>query len=230
MVEELAIKGNEVYFQYNSNCDKALELEQNFGAIGIHVSLEQVFKENGLNRFPKECDILVNCIGKHIVVQEAEKVCVDDLDELLRINVEIPFLFIQYLLPYMKRKANGCIVNLSSICGKCIGENNIPYILSKHALSALTKCIAKEYGKYGIRCNEVTPGAIYSKMNDTILSQEAILYGYDLYEYIQLEKKMNPSGDFLQPADVVKAIKFLISDDSRSINGLSLVIDNGQTI
>lgn len=222
VIKKFVNLGYDVYFQYHDNVKFAKKLMREYGVKGIQISAEQMIEKKDFSGVPKDCKILINCIGKHIVVQEAESVKVEEIDCLFKTNVEVPFLFIKYFLPYMKQIGCGYIINISSVCGLRIGENNIPYILSKHALSALTKCIAEEYGQYGIRCNEICPSAIKSNMNDEILKKESELYGYGLQEYIFLEGGKEP----LDPEVIVDSIIFLISDKASGINGYSLVIDN----
>lgn len=223
VIKELTNLGYEVFFQYGQNDECADILTDKYGAKGFKI----LFDSDNINMnlelwgIPPECDILVNCVGAHVVVKNAESVSIRNIEYLFKTNVEIPFLFIRHMLPYMKARRHGKIINVSSICGLSVGENNIPYILSKHALSALTKCIAEEYKSYGIRCNEICPSAIRSKMNDKILYTEAQMYGVNINEYIKLEQ---PNGT-LEPQSVVNAISFLISDKADEINGISLVID-----
>lgn len=228
IIKELVEQGHKVYFQYGNNEKTARELEEKYGARGIKILLELGEKNIELQKYdiPNDCAILINCVGAHIVVEEAENVNLSDIEQLFKINVVFPFAFIKYFLPYMKSSAYGRIVNISSICGLSIGENNIPYVVSKHAFSALTKCIAAEYKDYNIRCNEVCPSAIQSKMNEMILSTESQLYGVALSDYIKQEQ---PQGA-LSPATVINAILYLISEKSDPISGISLVIDNGNAI
>lgn len=226
-IKELSQMGYEVFFQYGSNEIMAERIENNCGAKGIKIKFGDELRNVDLHRLgvPSDCDILINCIGAHIVVQNAETVTTEAADMLYKINVEVPFMFIRHMLPYMKLRSFGKIINLSSVCGLKVGENNIPYIISKHALSALTKCIALEYENVGIRCNEICPSAVKSKMNDFILAEEAKIYKIRLEDYIRQEQ---PDGA-LEPEAVVNAVLYLLSDSAAMLNGVSLVVDDGSS-
>ena len=88
----------------------------------------------------------------------------EDWDRTIALNLTAPFLLIRQCLPHMVRENWGRIVNISSIYGLRAVETNLPYTVSKHGLSGLTKTVAREYGAHGITCNEICPGPMKSRL------------------------------------------------------------------
>jgi 3-oxoacyl-[acyl-carrier protein] reductase len=117
--------------------------------------------------------------------------------------------------PMMKRRG-GAIVNMSSIVGLHGNAGQTNYAASKAGLIGLTKSLAKELGSRGIRVNAVAPGYISTELTDVLPEQarEAIL-------------SQTPLGRLGEPADVARAVRFLVSDAAAFITGDVLAVDGG---
>ena len=117
--------------------------------------------------------------------------------------------------PMMKRRA-GAIVNMSSIVGVRGNAGQTNYAASKAGLIGLTKSLAKELGSRGIRVNAIAPGYISTELTDVLPepAREAILSG-------------TPLGRLGDPADVARAVRFLVSDSAAFITGDVLAVDGG---
>ena len=130
-------------------------------------------------------------------------------------------------LPYMVKNRWGRIINISSIYGLRACEGNLPYNVSKHGLSALTKTVAKEYSQYGISANEICPGPIESKLLDRIAQYHADNEGESKSDYLALLANDIPGRRLATPFDVAATALFLASEQAGYINGVSIPVDGG---
>ncbi|MBD2786224.1 SDR family oxidoreductase [Xenorhabdus sp. DI] len=171
--------------------------------------------------YDTENNVLVNCAG-------TREICsIDELtlplwERIFSINVTACFLssksFCQNII---RRKLNGCVINIASVSGILGEPNRTAYVSSKHALLGLTKQLALEYGIYSIRVNAIAPGVIRTPLTESYY-----------HDKLQLEKIHK--GQFLpslgMPEDVAQATYFLASKDASFITGSTLVVDGGWTI
>lgn len=225
LIKKLADEKVKIFFQYGNNQKYAEYLSEKYGAVAVRWDAESTDEGKIEQLFPGNVDVLINCIGSHISVGNAETVNALQIEMLYKINVIAPFLFIKRVLPYMREHRRGYILNVSSICGIMTGEDNLPYILSKHALTAMTKCIAAEYRKFGIRCNEVCPNMIDSKMMRGIFREEAEKYNTPLNLYIDSIKESMGENSFLKPENVVETMIHIVSGELKNMNGQSIILE-----
>ncbi|MDX1959096.1 MAG: glucose 1-dehydrogenase [Leptospiraceae bacterium] len=148
----------------------------------------------------------------------------NQFEEVFQINVKGTWLCIKNSISEII-KTKGCIVNISSTAGIVgVPYGIAPYSASKHAIIGLTKSIALEYAKEGIRVNAIAPGAI-----DT----EGMNKRYNQTENPEETRKINaksyPSGRIATPIEVAKAVIWLLGDESSFINGAVIPIDGGKT-
>lgn len=162
------------------------------------------------------CDVLVNCAGIFIggEVHVADE---EDFDMQMNVNVKGVFLTSKYFLPEMLERKSGCILNVSSICGIRGGYNCAGYSASKAALNNLTRSMALDYMKSGIRVNAVCPSATETKMFMTGTTQEVM----DIFV------NGNPANRIGKPSEVADLLVFLASDKASYINGACISIDGG---
>lgn len=143
-------------------------------------------------------------------------------DQIININVKGVWLSMKYEIPEMLKNGRGAIVNTASVAG-LIGVPGIPiYIASKHAVLGLTKSVALEYAKSGIRVNAVSPAAIETDMVDRFVGKER--------EARQQLAAMHPVGRMGKPEEIADAVIYLCSDKASFITGQSLAVDGGFTV
>lgn len=164
------------------------------------------------------CDALINCAGIFIG-GEVHVSSEDDFDKQMNVNVKGVFLTSKYFIPGMLEQKGGCIVNVSSVCGIRGGYNCAGYSASKAAVNNLTRSMALDYMRNGIRVNAVCPSATETKMFMTGTTQEVL----DIFT------GGNPSGRIGTPSEVADLIVFLASDKASYINGACISIDGGLT-
>ena len=146
-------------------------------------------------------------------------------DEMLVINLRGVFLGCKHGVPALARAGGGAIVNMGSSTGR---HDTIPgsaaYMASKAGVEALTKSVALQVARQGIRVNAICPGIIQTPLS---LAQKD---GSQAAEFFARFAARIPLGRVGQPADVAAVVAFLASDQARQITGAALLIDGGQTM
>jgi len=168
-------------------------------------------------------DVLFNNAGVYLE-KVAEDTSEEEWDRVLDINLKGTFLVTKYAVPHMKKQRSGAIINNSSDAG-LVGNRSCPaYCASKGAITIMSKAMALDYAKYGIRVNTINPGCIDTPM----LAQEAKASG-NTRKYMQRTREDHPIGRVGTPEEVAHAVLFLASNDSSFVTGAALSIDGGLT-
>lgn len=139
-------------------------------------------------------------------------------DSVMDVNAKGTFLVIQSVLPMMKARKYGRIVNIASIGGKHGAPSQAHYSASKAAVMGFTRVLAQEVGVDGITANCVCPGIILTDMGRVNLDDPSIKKSW------QDKTAMRRIGD---PEDVVGAVAFFASDDAAFVTGQTLNVDGG---
>ncbi|MGH7230588.1 MAG: SDR family NAD(P)-dependent oxidoreductase [Nitrospiraceae bacterium] len=147
---------------------------------------------------------------------------VDDAtwNEVLDINLTGVFRMTRAVVPEMLKAGGGAIVNVSSVGGLVGFWGSAPYGTSKGGLEVLTRCVAMDYAKQGIRCNSICPGLVQTPMSEPLLNNPE-MRAEALSAY--------PISRVGTPDEVAKMIVYLASDDSAWVTGSSFTIDGGLT-
>eukprot|EP01097_Dermamoeba_algensis_P003001 TRINITY_DN2207_c0_g1_i1.p1 TRINITY_DN2207_c0_g1~~TRINITY_DN2207_c0_g1_i1.p1 ORF type:complete len:254 (+),score=79.08 TRINITY_DN2207_c0_g1_i1:176-937(+) len=184
---------------------------------------ERVIKEWG------GVDILVNNAGMQYV-SPIESFPVDIFHAIMSINFFSAFHLIRLLLPSMKEKRWGRIINVSSVYGLVASPNRAAYVSSKHALVGLTKTVALEVAREGITCNAINPGFVQTKLIEDQVTKKAEESNKSFQETVdEMLSQKQPTRTFIQPDDVAAFVLFLCSSPAHGINGSILPIDGGWT-
>jgi len=168
-------------------------------------------------------DILFNNAGVYIEKQ-AEETTEADWDRVLDINLKGTFLVSKYAIPYMKKRGHGVIINNSSDAGLIANRDCPAYCASKGGVTILTKALALDHAKDGIRVNCVNPGVI-----ETPMLQREVDAAEDPKSYVRQSEELHPIGRHGRPEEVARAVLFLASDESSFVTGAALSVDGGTT-
>lgn len=168
----------------------------------------------------RRVDILVNNAaawrGDGLLHQVSE----EDWDYVLAGTLKSVYLCTRAALAGMMAQRGGVIVNINSVNG-IAGVHLAAYTAAKGGVISLTRLLALQYGRYGIRVNAICPGTIMTESSrrhyDTRPEQEAEL------------RALYPAGEFGTPADIAGCALYLASQEARFVNGATFVVDGGMT-
>jgi len=157
-----------------------------------------------------EVDILVNNAGFE-VFGPLEEMTVTDLEDQFQTNVSGPFRLITSVLPGMRQRGSGVIVNVSSVAGVVAAPLTGLYSSSKWALEALSESLHYEVGHFGIRVHLIEPGGVETPFGDNRRLVGAAAGNESPYhdlvtQWEQVGEKLNPGGVSTQPEDVAAVI------------------------
>jgi NAD(P)-dependent dehydrogenase (short-subunit alcohol dehydrogenase family) len=168
-------------------------------------------------------DILVNNAGI-AAIGTVESTTETDLDRIYAVNVKGVFLCAQAAVPHMKRRGGGVILNMASIASLIGLVDRFAYSMSKGAVLTMTRSIAVDYIKQGIRCNCICPARVHTPFVD----------GYLREHYPGREPKMfqqlsayQPIGRMGTPEEVAALALYLCSDEASFVTGQAYPIDGG---
>jgi NAD(P)-dependent dehydrogenase (short-subunit alcohol dehydrogenase family) len=168
-------------------------------------------------------DVLVNNAGVNLpgVLHEVSN---EVIDRTLGVNVRGPIYGCRAAIPHMLRQGGGSIINMSSVNGIVSEPFLAVYSASKGAIVMLTKGVALDYAKQGIRCTAICPGWVDTPINH---AHAAMLGGLDKV-YAEIDS-FQPIGRPGEPREIANVVLFLASDESSFMTGSVVVADGGMT-
>jgi meso-butanediol dehydrogenase / (S,S)-butanediol dehydrogenase / diacetyl reductase len=145
-------------------------------------------------------------------------------ERVIRVNLTGTFLVCKHALTHMVEQRSGSLVNIASIEGVEGTEGGSSYNASKGAVVLLTKNLAIDYGRVGVRANCICPGFIEgTTMFESVMSLEGMAHVREQY------RESHMLGRFGRPDEIASAAAFLASDDASFVTGHALVVDGGFT-
>ncbi|GAU06715.1 MULTISPECIES: SDR family NAD(P)-dependent oxidoreductase [Burkholderia cepacia complex] len=172
-------------------------------------------------------DILVNNVGGSAAggpVALSE----DAWDKQVAFNLKSVYLTCKHVLPVMEHQGAGAIVNTASTSGiRWTGSAQVAYAACKAGVIQLSKVVAVEYAKKGIRVNTVVPGQLHTPMVEARLAGQRS--GGDIDKLLESRLARIPLGFMGDGRDTANAALFLASDEARFITGTEIVVDGGMT-
>jgi len=175
-------------------------------------------------------DILVNNAGIFGPVKPVEEITPAEWDEVLAVNLRGPFLMTRRLLPHMYERGSGTILNIASVAAKAALQWNAPYAASKAALAALTRTLAAEGARRGVRVNAISPGPVAETQMSQELGQAlAARVGADPEQMFRQFLEGILQGRPQTADEIAAAALFLVSGEASAITGQTLNVDGGMS-
>ena len=174
-------------------------------------------------------EILVNNVG-FAEIRPFDELTDDDWEQLWQLNVMSYVRAIQAVLPGMRERGSGRIVNVSSTAGKRPSTGMPDYSVTKAAVLSLSRLVADLYAKDGILCNAVTPGPTASPAwlaDGGLADQTARRSGKSREEVLADVGKGRPLGRLAEPDEIAAVIVFLCSDRANYVTGAAWSVDGG---
>ncbi|HEY7759569.1 MAG TPA: glucose 1-dehydrogenase [Burkholderiales bacterium] len=165
-------------------------------------------------------DVLVNNAGTHLPGAWLRDMPAGEWDRILRVNLDGPFHLARAVLPHMRGRGSGHIINISSNVTNRMPVGYGAYAVSKAALEAFTRILAKEEGPAGIRINAVAPGPIRTEMLSETLGKLGA-------ERAEAFLKTVPLGRAGQPQEIAAVVAFLVSEAASYLTGQVIYVNGG---
>lgn len=163
-------------------------------------------------------DVLVNNAGINRI-SPFEEIRPADFDAVQEVNLRAPLLLCQAVLPGMRRREWGRIVNIASVFSRVSREQRAPYSASKFGLDGLTAALAAEVASQGVLANCVSPGFVDTDLTRSILGEAGI----------EEVRRAIPIRRLAQPREIAELVAWLAGEKNTYVSGQNLVIDGGFT-
>ena len=180
------------------------------------------------NRFGR-VDILVNNAGiQHVA--PIDELPAERWDAILAVNLSSAFHATQRVLPGMKRRRFGRIINIASAHGLVGSPFKAAYVAAKHGVLGLTKVTALETAEQGITANAICPGYVWTPLVEKQITAQALSHDIDRADVIRnVLLAQQPNKQFAEASEIGALAVFLAGEAARSITGASLSVDGGWT-
>ena len=198
-------------------------LQGSLADVGSPPEVERLFQE--ASEWLGHIDVLVNNVGIAGPRAPIEEIEYEDWDQSMRINLSAMFYCIKQVLPAMKRRRHGVILNISTGSVLTVPQQRLPYNVSKTGVEGLTRSVAREVGPFNIRCNAIRPGMVSTERMRGIVSTIAAEKGIteeeveaDFIRYFSMRSQ-------IQPGEIADMAFFLASDKARHVSGQLIGVD-----
>lgn len=233
IAEQLASQGANVMLNGFGDFEAAIRRVQSNGTI-VRYHAADVSKPSEIEELVATCvsdigsvDILVNNAGiQHVAA--VEDFPIERWDTIIAINLSAAFHTTRCVLPEMKRRNWGRIINIASVHGMVASSNKSAYVAAKHGLVGFTKSVALETATTGITVNAVCPGWVLTPLVEKQIEDRARTQGITLEAaQHQLLSEKQPSLQFTTPQHVAELTTFLCSSTANNVRGVAWNIDGG---
>jgi NAD(P)-dependent dehydrogenase (short-subunit alcohol dehydrogenase family) len=184
-------------------------------SVEVQQAVQRVLAEFGT------VDILVNNAGVLRTTTPVEDIAEKEWDLILDVNLKGVFLFSRAVLPIMREKRYGRIINIASSAGRSTSElGGAHYTASKAGVLGLTRHTAREYGPYGVNVNSICPGLVETPMIREQARPDRLIHWL----------KQIPLGRFADPSEEADLVLFLASDQASYITGATIDFNGGSLL
>ena len=195
---------------------KAISAELHLGNLDHQENILSLIK----SKFGR-LDVLINNGATSPHFGPAHEASESAFDKTIQVNTRGPYFLSTKAFPLLKENGGGAIINVASIDGIQPAEFRVIYGMSKAALIAMTKGLAKEYSQHGVRVNALLPGFTDTKLASALKDNPAM----DIYVKLNLAIKR-----MAQPEEMVGAVLYMASSEASYYTGQSMIVDGGAVI
>jgi NAD(P)-dependent dehydrogenase (short-subunit alcohol dehydrogenase family) len=173
-------------------------------------------------------DVLVNVAGV-VLVKPLEETTWEEYTRVANVNIGGTFLLCKHVIPVMRRRGGGSIVNVGSVSGHVGQVDHVLYGATKAAVIGMCRALAWELAPANIRINSVSPGSVDTAMlrGDIALESERTGSPYD--DVKKLREGEQAFGRWADPSEIAEAVFFMASDGASFVTGSDLLVDCGWT-
>jgi NAD(P)-dependent dehydrogenase (short-subunit alcohol dehydrogenase family) len=213
------------------------ELAAAEGASGTRVLVMQgdVSQEQAVSQavaqalaFFGQIDVLANIAGITGPTACIEDISLQEWEQTLTVNLTSMFLLCRQVVPHMKQRQSGSIINISSMMGVHGKALRTPYSSSKWAVIGLSRSLALEVGPFNIRVNAICPGTVEGERIDRVRRLRAEAEHTTVEQIIAADLKNTPLRRTLQPEEVASVVLFLASEEAAAITGEEILVSAGK--
>jgi len=209
------------------------EIEAKFGTQALALAMDVTSEEQvnaGVARVVETwggVDVLVSNAGIQIV-NPVENYAFADWKKMLAIHLDGAFLTSKACLPHMYAQGAGTILFMGSVHSKEASPLKSAYVTAKHGLLGLSRVIAKEGGKRGVRTNVICPGFVRTPLVDKQIPEQAKELGISEDEVVKkVMLGQTVDGEFTTVADIAEVALFFAGFETNALNGQSLIASHG---
>jgi NAD(P)-dependent dehydrogenase (short-subunit alcohol dehydrogenase family) len=176
-------------------------------------------------------DILVNNAGVAGPTKPIEEITPEEWRRCLAVGLDSQYLCTRAVIPAMKRVGSGSIINIASTAGYLGMPYRAPYVAAKFGVVGLTKTLAMELGRDGIRVNAIAPGSIVGDRMDQVVAAQAKADDVTIEEVEMMYTQSVSLARFVEPEEIADMVVYLCSRQARSISGQVIGVDgNTETL
>jgi NAD(P)-dependent dehydrogenase (short-subunit alcohol dehydrogenase family) len=221
----LHAEGAKVVLTDISGAENEAAAELGEGAIALNASVTNpddavTAMETGVREFGG-IDILVNVAGAVLPQRMIVDVPLSDFDKMVDINLRGVFIMVKAVLPHLLERGGGSIVHIASGSALVGMPTRASYSAAKAGVLGLSRSVAMEYAKQGVRVNSIAPGAIRTPLLEARLKLTP--------DALAQAESLMPMGRLGTTEEIADTVVFLASDEASYITGIVLPVDGGQT-
>jgi 3-hydroxybutyrate dehydrogenase len=176
-----------------------------------------------------DIDILINNAG-YSVLGKLEEQDPETWWRHMEVGLRAPYQYSRLVIPMMRAKGWGRIVNVSSFLGKVGNAYQTGYCSAKHGLIGLTRALAIELAKSNITVNAICPGYVRTALSEKAMAQRSVMHDIPRDQLEKLALQMIPQGVVTEPDEVARVVLFLVSDAATRITGESMNVSAGRVM
>ena len=229
IAEALAGAGSNLAVIYRKNAEAFAELKSSISGSGVQIEgypldvtkVDDVHKTfNEIHERFGTIDVLVNCAGRSPSTSSVYAGTIKEWHAIIDVDLNAPYYCCKAALGFMREREGGHIINISSVVAATCHAGSASYAAAKSGLEALTKVLAREEARHGIRVNAIAPGLIESDMS----AKMSKVYGEERMKEVF---ESIPLGRFGTSRDIGNMVVYLVSSKGNYITGQVLGIDGG---